>query len=85
MQMEDVPNVQNINLTSTVRVEADPNRKATITVPEELRLTPNLMNLLTQALAAQGLELAHMNISSRHVEELKDLPNVVLGEKSTEA
>lgn len=79
MLLENAVSPQDINLTSTVKVEAGEDKRATITVPAELRLTPPLMALLNQALQAQGLVLAHMNITDKHVEELKDLPNVVLG------
>jgi hypothetical protein len=84
MLIEDLLNPQDIKLTSTIKVEAASDRKASVTVPSELRLTPELMTLIEQALQAQGLSLFHMNITSKHVAELKDLPNVVLGEKRDE-
>ena len=80
MLIENSAQPQDIKLTSTVKVSAGDDKRATIAVPAELRLTPALMALLNQALQAQGLVLAHMNITDKHVEELKDLPNVVLGE-----
>lgn len=83
MLTENKPAPQDINLTSTVKVEQKEEGKAVITIPAELRLTKELIGLINQALQLQGLELVHMNISSKHVEELKDLPNVVLnGERA---
>lgn len=84
MLIGNKPAPQDINLTSTIKVEEKEEGKAVITIPAELRLTQELIALINQALLVQGLELVHMNISSRHVEELKDLPNVVLnGERAT--
>jgi len=83
MLIGNKPAPQDINLTSTIKVEEKEEGKAVITIPAELRLTPELIALVNQALQVQGLELVHMNISSKHVEELKDLPNVVLnGERA---
>lgn len=83
MLIGNKPAPQDINLTSTIKVEQREEGKAVITVPSELRLTPELVALINQALQAQGLELVHMNISSKHVQELKDIPNVVLGGERT--
>ena len=78
MNIEDVRVPQDVVLTSTIKVEKRGEADAVVTIPKELRLTPELMELINQAVAAQGLSLVHMNITSKHVDELKDLPNVVL-------
>ena len=83
MLIGNKPAPQDINLTSIIKVEQREEGKAIITIPGELRLTPELLALINQALQVQGLELIHMNISSKHVEELKDLPNVVLNGERT--
>jgi len=80
VNIEDHVEPQNINLTSTVKVEAGDDRKASITIPPELRLTPQLLELLNQALQAQGLALSHLNISEEHKADVGKLPNVVLEE-----
>lgn len=83
MLIENKPAPQDINLTSTIKVEEKEAGKAVVTIPAELRLTQELVGLINQALQVQGLELVHMNISAKHVQELKDLPNVVLNGERT--
>lgn len=81
MLIEDIPNPQDINLTLTVGVKIMEGKKATISIPHELRLTPKVFHLLSQLVEAQGLELGNMNISEQHKQEIRDLPNVVLVDK----
>lgn len=81
MLIEDKVVPQDINLNSVVQVKAGEDRKATIVIPKELRLTQELIGLLNQAVQAQGLELSHVEIAQEHLEELKTLSNVVLQEK----
>jgi hypothetical protein len=78
MFIQDEAQAQDINITSSITVEVRENRQAAVTVPPELRLTAQLLSLITQALEAQGLTLQHMNISEQHRGELENLPNVVL-------
>lgn len=79
--IQDVPNTQDIQLTSTIKVEELEGRAAKVTIPEELRVTEKLLGLINQSLAAQGLSLQHMDIAEVHKEDLKGLPNVVMEEK----
>lgn len=85
MFLEDAVAPHDINLTSTVKVETDENQGAIVTVPAELRITPELLALINNGVQAQGLQLKHMNITAQHQEELKNLPNVNLEEKERES
>ncbi len=79
--IEDNSGVQDIQLTSTVKVEVINTSEAKVSIPEELRLTENLLRLINDALSAQGLELQHMDIAEVHKNDLEGLPNVVLDEQ----
>ncbi len=79
--IEDTGGVQDIRLTSTVKVEVINAPEAKVSIPEELRLTESLLRLINDALSAQGLELQHMDIAEVHKNDLEGLPNVVLDEQ----
>lgn len=80
MNLEDSVTPQDINITSTVKVTILQGREAKLTVPEELRLSPSVLQLLVQSLAAQGLELKHLDIAEAHRQDLQSIPNVHLEE-----
>ena len=82
--IENIPNPQDIRLTSTIKVEATDAAGAKVTIPEELRVTEGLLKLVNDALSAQGLELQHMDIAEVHKKDLEGLPNVVLDEQETQ-
>lgn len=82
--IEDIPNPQDIRLTSTIKVEVTDASKAKVTIPEELRVTEGLLKLVNDALSIQGLELQHMDIAEVHKKDLEGLPNVVLDEQGTQ-
>ena len=81
MLIEDVIAPQDINLTLTIGVSIIEGKKATISVPHELRLTPKVFHLLKQLVETQGLELGNMDITEQHKLEIQGLPNVVLVDK----
>jgi len=70
--------LQPIGFTVEVKITKIEDKKASIVVPGEIRLTQNLLNYINLALAERGLELAHMDISEEHRKELENLPNVVV-------
>ncbi len=70
--------LQPIGFTVEVKITKIEDKKASIAVPGEIRLTQNLLNYINLALAERGLELAHMDISEEHRKELENLPNVVV-------
>lgn len=84
MLIEDTITPQDIVLNSVVKLQAGTNRKATVVIPKELRLTQEILSLLQQAVQAQGLELSHVEIAQEHVEELKALSNVILQDTNSE-
>ena len=67
-----------IGFTVEVQVSRVEDVRASIVVPAEIRLTQNLLNYISLALAERGLELAHMEITEEHRTELESLPNVVV-------
>ena len=78
------PLLQPIGFTVEVKISKVKDKKASIVVPPEIRLTQDLLNYVNLALAERGLELAHMDISEQHREELGSLPNVVVQDKKAE-
>jgi len=69
--------IESILFKIEVVIEKDGN-KATASVPAELRLTPVVVQYLTEALNKRGLTLTNMNVAPEHTKELENLPNVVL-------
>ncbi len=70
--------LQPIGFTAEVKISKIKDKKASIIVPAEIRLTQGLLNYINLALGERGLELAHMDISEEHRKELENLPNVVV-------
>jgi hypothetical protein len=75
---------QPIGFTVEVPITKIEGKKASITVPGEIRLTPNLLSYINLALAERGLELTHMDITEEHRKELEHLPNVVVQDEKGE-
>lgn len=84
MHPDNKPMAQDINVVLKVRVEEVEPGKAAISIPKEMRLTPEAFHFLQQMVAEQGFELVGMNIAEVHVDEAKDLPNVAVVEKQSE-
>lgn len=76
--MVDNALLQPISFTVEVKIIKVEDKKATIKVPSELRLTQGLLNYLHAALAERELELSHMEISETHKKEVESLTNVVV-------
>lgn len=72
---------QPIGFTVQVLIPKVEDGKASIIVPPEIRLTPNLIRYIKAALEERGLELAHMEITPEHKRELESIPNVVVQEE----
>ena len=78
ISMSDTGLNQPIGFTAEVQITKIEDKKVSITIPNEIRLTQNLLSYINLALAERGLELAHMDITEEHRKELKNLPNVVV-------
>ena len=76
--------MQPLGFTAEVKISKITDKKASIVVPSEIRLTQDLLNYINLALAERGLELAHMDISEEHRKELENLPNVVVQNRKGE-
>ena len=70
-----------IGLTIQVRISKVEDDRASIVMPPEIRLTPDLLAYIKLALAERGLELAHMDITEVHRKELENLPDVIIQDK----
>ena len=85
LDLQEITNVQEqktITVNCEVRVDADENGVATVSVPPELRLTERLVSFLHAALKQRDLELKHWSITTPEQEkELENLPNVVMGKE----
>jgi len=82
--MPDDALTQPIGFTIEVQISKIEDKKASIVVPGEIRLTQNLLSYINAALAERGLELAHMEITEEHRKELGTLPNVVVEDPKAE-
>lgn len=76
--MVDKELLQPIGFTVEVRISKVEDKKATVVVPGEIRLTQNILNYIAAALAERGLELSHMEIAEAHRKEVESLSNVVI-------
>ena len=69
---------ESITISIEIKVTAS-DKKATVVVPPEIRLTERLVSFLHNALKSRGLELKHWTITTPEQEkELENLPNVVV-------